>query len=108
VNAFAVIEAGGLPDSPLDAAVEFHARILPQARMAAGDVVLAFDPADHTHHAWRLAAVQDLAREAAPRRANAVVGTAGAGRDRVLAFLANAPGVTGQMLQVDGNPPQIA
>lgn len=101
---FALVEAGGLPESPLDAAAAFHARILPQARLAHGDVVLAFDHADHTHDGWRLVAVQELAREAAPRRVNAVAGPAGAEREAVLAYLAAAQGVTGQVLQVAGNP----
>lgn len=106
----ALIEAAGLAESPLDAAAQFHGRIVPLARdaLAAGDVVVAFDPADHTHAGWRLAAVQELAREAAPRRVNAVVGGAGSSRDQVIAFLGRAPGVTGQILTVDGNPPQSA
>jgi len=103
MSEYRLIEATGLPESPLDAAGEFHNRVLPAARAAlasGADVVLAFAHADHTHKAWRTAMIQELAREAAPRRVNAVAGEAG---EDVLAFLACAPGVTGQVLQIDGN-----
>jgi hypothetical protein len=108
VSDFALIDAACLPESPLDAAAEFFASIVPQARaaLAASDVVIAFSSADHAHAAWRLAAVQELAREAAPHRVNAVAGPAGAGQAAVLAYLGRAPGVTGQVLQVDGNSAQ--
>ena len=105
MSGYTLIDAAGLPGSPLDAAAEFHAAIVPQVRSATGDVVLAFDPADHSHRVWRLAAIQELAREAAPRRVNAVIGAAQAA---VLKYLATAPGVTGQMLQVDGNSAEMA
>lgn len=110
MSGFRLIDAAGLPESPLDAAAEFHAVIVPQARAAliASDVVLAFSSADHPHAAWRLAAVQELAREAAPGRVNAVAGPAGAGQAAVLAYLDRAPGVTGQVLQVDSNLAQLA
>jgi hypothetical protein len=108
MSGYTLIVATSLPQSPLDAAAEFHAAIVPEVRAAQGDVVLAFDPADHSHKAWRLAAIQELAREAAPRRVNAVVGVAGPQQDEVLAFLAGAPGVTGQMLQADGNSAEMA
>ncbi len=108
MSGFRVIDAAGLPESPLGAAAEFHSILVPQARtaLAAGDVVIAFEPADYTHAAWRLAAVQELAREAAPRRVNAVAGPAGPGQAAAMAFLERAPGVTGQVLQVDGNSAQ--
>ena len=105
MSGYTLIDAAGLPGSPLDAAAEFHAAIVPQVRSATSDVVLAFDPADHSHRVWRLAAIQELAREAAPRRVNAVIGAAQAA---VLKYLATAPGVTGQMLQVDGNSAEMA
>jgi hypothetical protein len=64
-------------------------------------LVLIFPPASHDHRAWRLAAVQDLAREAAPRRVNAIVGADEAAIAETLAWLEQAPGVTGQLLAVD-------
>ncbi|MWV28527.1 Rossmann fold domain-containing protein [Aurantiacibacter rhizosphaerae] len=98
------IEARALPDAALDAAAAFHARILPEARRAAGnDMVLLFDPADHTHETWRRAAVEELAREAAPCRVNGVVGGGADGVTSLCEYLHNAPGVTGQVFAVDGN-----
>jgi hypothetical protein len=92
-----------LPEDPLAAASVFHQHWLPHAKSAleAGeDVVLIFAEADFTHEAWRLAAVQGLARSFAPRRINAVTGS-----DKSLAamtaYLDDAPGVTGQYLQVE-------
>ncbi|MXP41476.1 hypothetical protein GRI75_07445 [Altererythrobacter soli] len=65
-------------------------------------MVLIFPPAPHDHRAWRLAAVQDLAREAAPRRVNAVAGDDESAVAEALAWLEQAPGITGQLLAVDG------
>ncbi len=99
------IEARELPDAPLDAAAAFHARILPEARHAAGsDIVLLFDPADHTHERWRTAAVEELAREAAPCRVNGAVGGSSDTVQAICDYLQNAPGVTGQLFAADGNP----
>jgi hypothetical protein len=101
----AVLEVAGLPAAPLDAAAEFHATHLPRARAAlprAQALVLRFAPAGHEHRGWRLAAVQELAREAAPKRVNAIVGGDRHAAAETLAYLASAPGVTGQLLAVDG------
>ncbi|MGB3795403.1 MAG: Rossmann fold domain-containing protein [Alteraurantiacibacter sp.] len=99
------IEARELPCAPLDAAAAFHARIMPEARRAAGnDVIMLFDPADHTHETWRRAAVEELAREAAPCRVNGAVGGSSDGVKSLCDYLDNAPGVTGQMFAVDSNP----
>ncbi|MDB5723463.1 MAG: hypothetical protein JWQ16_217 [Novosphingobium sp.] len=67
------------------------------------DVVLAFPTADHTHKGWRLAVVQQLARDAAPLRVNALSGGDEAAVAAAVAYLASAPGVTGQLLALDGN-----
>ncbi|HSG53901.1 MAG TPA: hypothetical protein VLA45_00495 [Paracoccaceae bacterium] len=99
-----VFEARGLPDDPLDAASIFHATFGAPVRaaLAAGqDLALVFDPADNMHGGWRLAVVQDLARAGAPVRVNGVVGGDGAALDEAVAYLATAPGVTGQILMVD-------
>lgn len=102
--ALVLIEARGLPEAPLDAAAAFHSRILPQARRAAGnDLVLLFDPADHRHLHWRTAAVEELAREAAPCRVNGAVGGSSAQVKAVCEYLDAAPGVTGQLFAIDGN-----
>ena len=98
------IDARDLPDGPLDAAAAFHARIVPEVRRASGDdIVLLFDPADHTHEHWRIAAVEELAREAASCRVNGAAGGSGEAVSAVCEYLASAPGVTGQLFAVDGN-----
>lgn len=96
-----LVDARDLPADPLEAAARFHAELLPRVRGLAGDVVICFDAADHRHQAWQLAVVQELARAAAPARVNAVSGAAGADLAATLAYLADAPGVTGQCFAVD-------
>ena len=95
-----------LPEVPLDAALEFFCHHVPQIRAVletAEAVTVVLPPADHPHHAWRLAAVQELAREAAPhRRVNAVEGGGEAEVAQALEYLDRAPGVTGQLLVLDG------
>lgn len=100
-----VLRIEGLPEAPLDAAAAFHAGWLPEARDLAerDELVLVFPPAPYDHRGWRLAAVQDLARAAAPRRVNGVVGDDEAATGQAVAWLAAAPGITGQLL--DTAPP---
>ena len=101
-----LLRADGLPEGALEAAAQFHAQVLPQVRaaLAAGeDVVLVFPAADHTHKGWRLAAVQQLARDFAPIRVNALAIADEAAVASAVAYLAEAPGVTGQLLALDGN-----
>ena len=104
--------------APLDAAAEFHQRYLPHLRslLVPGarpspyvteeidSLVLVLGPVAHEHRSWLQAAVQSLAREAAPKRVNAVAGPGPSPIDDALAYLAGAPGVTGQVLVVDGKP----
>lgn len=106
----ALLRVGHLPEAALAAAAEFHARVLPEvledlARigppLAGEDLLLLFPPADHTHRAWRLAVVQSLAREHAPRRVNAIASDDEAAVAAALDYLANAPGVTGQYWPLD-------
>lgn len=103
-GAMRVLRVAGLPAAPLDAAAAFHARWLARARaeLAQGcDLALVFPPAAHSHHGWRLAMVQELAREAAPLRVNALVGEAGGALAGMLGWLAGAGAVTGQVLTVE-------
>ena len=99
-----IVGAQDLPDDPIDAAEVFHSRIVPEVRFAVrvGDlpVSIVFSPADYTHRGWRLAAVQSLAREAAPGRVNGVAGEDKLAIEQTIAWLAKAPGVTGQLLAV--------
>jgi hypothetical protein len=101
----AVLRVEGLPEAALDAAAAFHADWMPRARgeLAASEaLVLVFSAAAYDHRGWRLAAVQDLAREAAPTRVNAVAGDDQAAVSATVEWLARAPGITGQLLAVDG------
>ncbi len=102
----ALLRVGMLPAEPLAAAALFHAEVLPRvlAELEAGQghLTLVFEPADHTHTAWRLAAVQGLAREHAPVRINAVAADDEERIAAALAYLAEAAGVTGQVLPLVG------
>jgi hypothetical protein len=93
-----LLRVGALPEEPLSAAARFHAQVLPQIAPAGEALTLVFAPADHTHRAWRLAAVQGLARRWAPVRVNAVASADEAAILAAEAYLQNAPGVTGQYL----------
>ena len=101
-----LLRVGPLPADPLAASAQFHAEVLPEvlAEFEHGETVtLAFAPADFTHRAWRLAVVQGLARQFAPVRVNAYVGNDEAAIAAALTYLGTAEGVTGQLLQLDGN-----
>ena len=99
----AALRVEGLPVGALEAAAVFHAEWLPKARemLSEGHLVLIFPRADHTHRAWRLAAVQGLTHEYAPLRVNAVASDSAAAIAAALRYLASAPGVTGQYLPLD-------
>jgi hypothetical protein len=102
----ALLRVGALPGEALAAAAEFHAVVLPRvlAELERGETLtLVFAPADHTHRAWRLAAVQGLARQYAPARVNALAGDDERAIAAALKYLAAAEGVTGQYLLLDGN-----
>ena len=102
----ALLRVGALPEAALAAAARFHAEVLPEvlAQLARGEhLVLVFTPADHTHRGWRLAVVQQLAREHAPIRVNALAGDDEAAIAAAAEYLAGAAGVTGQYLPLDGN-----
>lgn len=102
----ATVRVTALPAAPLDAAAAFHGEWLPRIRsqLAASQdesAVLVFALADHSHRGWRLAAVQELARELAPRRINALACDSAAGEAAALALLDNCQGITGQLLAID-------
>ena len=101
----AVLRIEGLPETALDAAARFHSSDLARARAALRDtdaVALVFGSAPYDHRGWRLAVVQDLAREAAPKRVNGVTGDDEKAIVETVAWLERAPGITGQLLAVDG------
>jgi hypothetical protein len=95
----------GLPDGPLDAAAEFHAIHLPRIRHdsrapTVSSLVVVFEAAGHEHRGWRLAAIQELAREFAPMRVNGVAGDDPRAVDEATCFFNDAPGITGQLVAV--------
>ena len=97
------LRVGSLAEAPLAAAAQFYAEVLPQIAAAPeAELVLVFEPADYTHRGWRLAAVQQLARDRAPLRVNALAGDDEQAILAALAYLGTAPGVTGQYLPLDG------
>lgn len=92
-----------LPEAALDAQTAFMALHLETARALLAEpdttaLAIVLPPAAHDHRDWRLALARDLAREAAPKRANIVSGHRGEALEATLRFLADAPGVTGQYL----------
>ncbi len=99
------LRIAGLPDAALAAAAQFHAADLPRVREAlaggAPHLALVFAPADRSHRAWRLAAVQSLAREFAPVRVNALSSNSEPAIAAALAYLGTAAGITGQLLELD-------
>jgi len=100
----AVLHVEGLPQGALDAASAFHREWLDRARQSLRDdesLVLVFPAAGYDQRGWRLAAVQDLAREAAPGRVNAVAGNDDRAIAAAVEWPAQAPGVTGQLLAVE-------
>ncbi|MCL4673592.1 MAG: hypothetical protein KJZ64_11810 [Sphingomonadaceae bacterium] len=102
-----VLKVDGLPGDALGAASAFHARHVAAVRDAAAkgaaSIVLVLQPAPVDHTDWRRAAVRDLARALAPVRVNLVAGLAGARLEGTLAYLGNAPGVTGHYLPLHGD-----
>ena len=97
----ALFRVAGLPDSALAAAAAFHAAILPQLPIGDETLTLVFPAADPSHHNWRLALVQALARQQAPRRINLVVSNSEAAIAEAAAYLETAEAITGQMLILD-------
>ena len=89
-------------DDPIDAADEFYAEdVLRDCPEGTELIFFYFDPAGYEHHAWRLAAIQSMARRLAPVRVNGIVGRNPDEIAKTREFLETAPGVTGQLLTVD-------
>lgn len=95
------LDITGLPVLPSAAAAVFHGEWMAKAAGIAESLTLVFPPADHTHTRWRRAAIQTLAREAAPQRINAVASEDPTAIRAALAYLESADGLTGQYLQLD-------
>jgi hypothetical protein len=107
-----VLRIDALPHHALDAASEFHATWLGQARALIDggpeSVTIVMPPAPYDHADWRRAAARDLARAVAPVRVNVIASGERAAIASALRFLEGAQGVTGQYLPLDsagaGNP----
>ncbi|QFT77267.1 Rossmann fold domain-containing protein [Erythrobacter sp. THAF29] len=89
-----------LPESGIEASAEFMAEHLGAVksildRPDTEALAILLPPAPRDHDDWRRALARDLARAYAPSRVNVVGGT-GEAAEATLAYLANAPGVTGQ------------
>lgn len=92
-----------LPAVPLAASGMFYQHWLAhiEAVLKSGeDVTIAVGRADYTHREWRRAVVAGLARTHTPQRVNMVAGE-GAALAACEAYLASAPGVTGQYFETD-------
>ncbi|MEQ8410904.1 MAG: hypothetical protein RIB52_05060 [Erythrobacter sp.] len=102
-----VLTVEALPGKPLAASAAFHAQHLDRARrMLAGEgegegadaLAIVMPAAGTDHDDWRRALARDLARAASPKRVNVVGGAPGKAREEALAYLADAPGITGQYI----------
>ena len=90
-------------DDPLAAAAAFYAGDLKRIAGAVQDhLMLVFPPADHRHRGWRVAIVQQLARDFAPSRVNAVASDDEAAIAAAHQYLETAPAITGHYLPLDG------
>ena len=100
-----LFRVAALAESALAASAQFHARDVPQIAALASEcehgLLIVYPPADHAHDGWRLAAVQSLAREVAPRRVNAAQAGGEAAVAALADYLARAPGITGQYWALD-------
>ena len=100
-----------MPGDPLEAASTFYGHhVKPiEVGLSVLDILTVQLPAvPETHEQYLRAAMGALARKVAPRRINAISGNDDAAMERAAAWLASAPGITGQYFAVDGAGPQAA
>ena len=100
-NAELIVEE--LPQRAIDAAAAFHSQHLGAAntllcRDGTASLAIILPPAPYDHDDWRRTLARDLARAHAPKRVNVVAATRNETCDDMLAYLRDAPGVTGQYL----------
>lgn len=103
---FAVLEVDALPDLPLDASGLFRAEYLTDAcdlleASETGALVIQLMPAGKDHDDWRRTLARDLARKYAPKRVIVISAASDDEAATILAYLVDAPGVTGQYLPTD-------
>jgi len=99
----AVLEIAQLPQNSLDASAAFMqthlaeaAELLKKPETDALAIVLPTAGSDHDD--WRRSAARDLARAYAPQRVNIIGASTAEKVAPLLAYLRDAPGVTGQYL----------
>ncbi len=103
MTALAVQIVEDLPERAIDAAAAFHEHHLAESRRLLDDgesdaLAICLSPAAYDHDDWRRTLARDLARAHAPKRVNVIGAVVGEARNQMLAYLRNAPGVTGQYL----------
>jgi hypothetical protein len=94
-----------LPPGSLDAHAALMRDHVPAIRTVLDDqltqaLAVVLPPAGSDHTAARRALAGDLAREYAPRRVNLVAGLPGEALATALGYLRDAPGVTGQYIEL--------
>ncbi|WP_416227624.1 Rossmann fold domain-containing protein [Qipengyuania sp. ASV99] len=98
-----VLEIAHLPQNGIDASADFMQNHLPRARALLAEketaaLAIVLPAAGVDYDDWRRTLARDLARAHAPKRVN-VIGADGAdAASAMLAYLGDAPGVTGQYL----------
>jgi hypothetical protein len=97
-----VLKIDALPADSVKAAAAFYrdhlGKIDGQQSFEADALVIWLPSAPKSHDHWRRAAARDLARSHAPKRINIVGGNNGLELKGILAYLGDAPGITGQYL----------
>ncbi len=95
-------EIASLSSQPIAAAQAFYRECLPDIldhlASSRGHLCLFLPAENSDHDDWRRAAARDLAREYAPSRVNLIGGGDASARAEALAYLRDAPGITGQYL----------
>ncbi|MEM6585376.1 MAG: Rossmann fold domain-containing protein [Pseudomonadota bacterium] len=91
--------------NPLEAHAGFFAEWLERVNAClsgpgARSLTIILPPASSDHDDWRRAVAGDLARAHTPKRVNIAAGARGEELDTLLAYLRDAPGVTGHYVQV--------
>ncbi|MCJ2183155.1 hypothetical protein MTR62_10690 [Novosphingobium sp. 1949] len=102
-----LLYVGPLSDDPLDAAADFHARLLPAIEATLGGgadpLTLVFEPALIEQRAWRRAVVQGLARRYAPSRVNALEADSRAALEATRGWIEATGAITGQLFALDSH-----
>lgn len=96
---------GDLPSDAIEASRTYYSDHLDKTRSLlakpeTGSLVILLPPAPFDHADWRRGLARDLARAHAPKRANVVAAPDAELARETLAYLRDAPGVTGQYLVI--------